>query len=112
MRTAKSKGEMMTEEEKATPKEYLKNENGAIQCTKLKEVIDETKAVLYFLSDTASTTIIGFHFPKPFLIGTSNFLSARKTRENILFCCERASFSDANALLRKYRDDLFQYLYF
>lgn len=102
----------MVDKQKISDKEYLKDENGNIQFNELREVIDETKTVLEFLSDTASMTILSFHFPKMFCIGTSNFLSAIKTLENILFCSERAAFSDANVLLRKYRDDLFQYLYF
>lgn len=37
--------------------------------------------------------------------------SATKTMESIRYCCLNANFADAYALLRKYRDDLFYYLY-
>ena len=37
--------------------------------------------------------------------------SAELTLGNIYNCCEYACFSDANTLVRKYRDDLFFYLY-
>ena len=37
--------------------------------------------------------------------------SIELTLSNIHLCCEHACFADANTLLRKYRDDLFFYLY-
>ena len=37
--------------------------------------------------------------------------STHKTLLSIRLCCEHGNFSDANILLRKYRDDLFFYLY-
>lgn len=37
--------------------------------------------------------------------------SVKLTAGNIISCCESACIADANALLRKYRDDLFFYLY-
>lgn len=37
--------------------------------------------------------------------------SATRTMESIRFCCMNANFADAYSLLRKYRDDLFYYLY-
>ena len=37
--------------------------------------------------------------------------SSSQTLESIKLCCNRGNFSDAYLLLRKYRDDLFYYLY-
>lgn len=37
--------------------------------------------------------------------------SATRTLESIRFCCLNANFADAYSLLRKYRDDLFYYVY-
>lgn len=37
--------------------------------------------------------------------------SATRTMESIRYCCLNANFADAYSLLRKYRDDLFYYLY-
>lgn len=38
-------------------------------------------------------------------------ISLESTMGNIISCCESASIADANSLLRKYRDDIFFYLY-
>ena len=38
-------------------------------------------------------------------------VSAELTLSNIISCCENGSIADANTLLRKYRDDIFFYLY-
>ncbi len=37
--------------------------------------------------------------------------SATKTMESIRYCCMNANFADAYSLLRKFRDDLFYYVY-
>ena len=37
--------------------------------------------------------------------------SATRTMESIRFCCMNANFADAYSLLRKYRDDVFYYVY-
>ena len=37
--------------------------------------------------------------------------SATRTMESIRYCCMNANFADAYTLLRKYRDDLFYYIY-
>lgn len=46
-----------------------------------------------------------------FYFDTTLIESASKTLENIKHCCSIGSFSDANTLIRKLRDDLIQYLY-
>lgn len=42
---------------------------------------------------------------------SSVMISLELTMGNIIACCESACIADANTLLRKYRDDLFFYLY-
>lgn len=37
--------------------------------------------------------------------------SATRTMESIRYCCMNANFADAYSLLRKFRDDLFYYVY-
>lgn len=37
--------------------------------------------------------------------------SATRTIESIRYCCQNANFADVYSLLRKYRDDLFYYVY-
>jgi len=46
-----------------------------------------------------------------YLINGDNIRSAIGTLDSILTCCRQGHFADANLLVRKYRDDLFQYLY-
>lgn len=46
-----------------------------------------------------------------FIFDTSLLRSASKTLQSIKQCSSIGSFSDANTLVRKFRDDLFQYLY-
>jgi len=46
-----------------------------------------------------------------FYFDTTLIESASKTLENIKHCCSIGSFSDANTLIRKLRDDLIQYVY-
>lgn len=57
-------------------------------------------------------------FGRDFVFNTSVFFSLNSvatslelTMGNIIVCCESACIADANTLLRKYRDDLFFYLY-
>ena len=57
-------------------------------------------------------------FGRDFVFGTSVFFSLENvltslelTLGSVIVCCESACIADANTLLRKYRDDLFFYLY-
>lgn len=91
----------------------MKDKTDMLQCEDLTEIINDTKTMLDFLTDNTSFSyaVMNFNYI-PFDIGSANLLCAMKTLDNILFCCKNCSFSDANVLLRKYRDDIFQYLYF
>lgn len=44
-------------------------------------------------------------------LGTTLIDSVSQTLQSIRFCCSIGSFSDANTLIRKLRDDLIQYVY-
>lgn len=48
---------------------------------------------------------------KSFLLTPSLISSSAKTLHSIKLCCSIGSFSDANTLIRKFRDDLIQYAY-
>lgn len=98
--------------ENETNREYLKDKSNLLLCGNLGQIIKDTKEILNFISDNASFALIMNINYKTFEIGAANLISCMKTLDNILFCCENCSFSDANVLLRKYRDDMFQYLYF
>ncbi len=56
--------------------------------------------------------MISFMTPnKIYFLNTSLIESAEQTLRSIKFCCTIGSFSDANTLVRKLRDDLIQYVY-
>jgi len=46
-----------------------------------------------------------------FILDTTLIDSSSQTLQSIKFCCSIGSFSDANTLIRKLRDDLIQYIY-
>ncbi len=55
---------------------------------------------------------ISFHVElKSYYLGTDLIESSEQTLRSIKACCAIGSFSDANTLIRKLRDDLIQYLY-
>ncbi len=78
-----------------------------------KEVISELHKIEHFISN------LGFlSFGQTFICCGSYVFSLQKvmasvelTIGSIISCCESACVADANTLLRKYRDDLFFYLY-
>jgi len=83
------------------------------QDTKCQLLIDEIKAIEEFVSSfgylqSDSNLILckTWPFSLQALITSVEF-----TTGNIIMCCEHACIADANTLLRKYRDDLFFYLY-
>ena len=61
---------------------------------------------------SCSGRIISFFTDKQnFLFDTSLIVSSSQTLSSIKQCCSIGSFSDANTLIRKLRDDLIQYVY-
>lgn len=47
----------------------------------------------------------------PYILSCETMMSICKTLETIDFCCYRNAYSDAYTLIRKFRDDLMQYLF-
>lgn len=45
------------------------------------------------------------------MLSGETMMSICRTLETIDFCCNREAYSDAYTLIRKYRDDLMQYLF-
>lgn len=79
-------------------------------CTKL---IEEIKAIKAFIDNLGNLV-----FARDFIICKNyNFslqtilTSAQLTIGSIISCCNNGYIADANLLLRKYRDDMFFYLY-
>lgn len=78
-----------------------------------QQLINELRNIEEFLRDFGFLT-----FGRDFVFGTSVFFSLGNvitslelTLGSVIVCCESACIADANTLLRKYRDDLFFYLY-
>lgn len=78
-----------------------------------QQLINELRDIEKFLRDFGFLT-----FGRDFVFGTSVFFSLDSvitslelTLGSVIVCCESACIADANTLLRKYRDDLFFYLY-
>lgn len=89
------------------------NETEMASNTKGKAVLCDLRKIEKFLSD------FGFlSFGRDFVLCENNVFSLQRvmtsaelTAGSIISCCESACLADANTLLRKYRDDLFFYLY-
>lgn len=78
-----------------------------------QQLIMELRNIEEFLGDFGFLT-----FGRDFVFGTSvcfslgNVITSLElTLGSVIACCESACIADANTLLRKYRDDLFFYLY-
>lgn len=72
--------------------------------------IDFFSSLSYLINDCGhSITYISNN--KVYFLNTLLIDSSVKTLINIEFCCSNGSFSDANALVRKFRDDLMLFLY-
>ncbi|MBC3797373.1 hypothetical protein [Acetobacterium tundrae] len=94
--------------------EFRINQNTALNNNYIKDlinIISETQIFmvdLSYLSFGRDFTFIRFDK----IIPTNLILdSTTRTLESIKKCCENTNFADAYTLLRKYRDDLFYYLY-
>ncbi len=78
-----------------------------------QQLIKNLREIEQFLGDFGFLT-----FGRDFVLGASALFSLNRiitslelTIGSIIACCECACIADANTLLRKYRDDLFFYLY-
>lgn len=81
--------------------------------SKYQQFINELRKIEEFLRDFGFLT-----FGRDIVFGPSVFFSLNNiitslelTLGSVVVCCESACIADANTLLRKYRDDLFFYLY-
>lgn len=75
--------------------------------------ITRLKKIELFLADFSFLNFgRDFVFYPKWVLSVQNIaVSLELTMGNIISCCESGCIADANALLRKYRDDLFFYLY-
>lgn len=78
----------------------------------IKDVYNDTHYLLEALGDkTFSMPDILIDRQRFFFISAGFFESIDNTLKSILVCCKMGNFTDANVLLRKYRDSLFQWLF-
>lgn len=81
-----------------------------VKFTSLLEEIKYNKEFVYNLDELNYCKVVKLDLDNPFF--TSIILnSARLTLHSIQLCCENCNLADAHTLIRKYRDDLFFYLY-
>lgn len=80
---------------------------------KIKSYIDEIKKVIKLIDEYGALS-----FGRDFVLVGRNCFSLQKiiisvelTLSNLCVCCENGCISDANILMRKYRDDMFFYLF-
>ena len=77
-----------------------------------KETLDEMSDLLDIISDNVSQQIqMEWIGNKTYLIQGQTLEAAQHTLSSIWWCCKHACFSDAYTLVRKFRDDLVQYLF-
>ena len=78
----------------------------------LKQTLNDMSELLDFISDNASQQLkIELKDTKSFIIQGIALEASINTLSSIGICAERACFSDAFVLARKFRDDLIQYLF-
>ena len=98
-------------------KDYVKKTNQITDVEKYKTFEIEFDNNIEFLKNftdlvSYSGRIISFiSTEKVHTVNTTLLESSIQTLKSIKLCCSIGSFSDANSLIRKLRDDLFQYLY-
>lgn len=68
--------------------------------------------IFFCLSDTTISSIeLSYGKKGAYVLACETMMSICKTLETIDFCCHRNAYSDAYTLIRKFRDDLMQYLF-
>lgn len=83
-----------------------------ISFNEFNKVIDKTSDLLDFLGDSATQSpIINTISNKTYILNAEFLFATSNTLNSITACCRIGCFADANMLIRKYRDDLFLYLY-
>jgi len=82
-----------------------------------QQAINELRRIEKFLGDLGFLTygrdlVFGTFNQNMFCFSLNNLMTSLElTMGSVIACCESACIADANTLLRKYRDDLFFYLY-
>lgn len=82
-----------------------------------QKIINNLRGIEKFLGDFGLLTfgrdfVFGVSDQSPIFFSLNNVMTSLElTIGNVIACCESACIADANTLLRKYRDDLFFYLY-
>lgn len=93
------------------------NARSVEQNSECQQVIDKLREIEKFLERFGFLTfgrdfVFGTSDQKKIFFSPSNIMTSLElTMGSIIACCEGACIADANTLLRKYRDDLFFYLY-
>lgn len=76
------------------------------------QAIEDIWHIFFCLSDTTFSSIeLSYGEKGHYGISCETMMSVLSTLETIDFCCYRSAYSDAYTLIRKYRDDLMQYLF-
>lgn len=75
----------------------------------MEEFIDLFASLDYLIGGRNCSVF--FSKGKTYIFGTQLLQSAKMTLLSIMKCCDFGNVSDANTLIRKYRDDIFFYLY-
>lgn len=94
--------------------EFEKNRNKVKNNSDFTQLLDTLTEIRNFLNDLGYLAF-GRDMSVFRMTGAVNgnlvLDSATRTIESIRYCCINANFADAYSLLRKYRDDLFYYIY-
>ena len=74
--------------------------------------IENIRDIFLYLSDTTfSSSEVSYGRKGAYILSCQTMMSVCKTLETIDFCCFRNAYADAYTLIRKFRDDLMQYLF-
>jgi hypothetical protein len=93
-------------------KKEIKNITGMHCFLEFKKSIEISQAFLSSLSKQISDKpIICYSHTKAYILDDIFLVSTINTLNSITMCSSYGGFSDANVLIRKYRDDLFLYLF-
>lgn len=93
-------------------KKYYSDLSNVILFDEFDKGVKKNRDLLDFIGDKASNSpVISIANGKTHRLSAEFLISAEKTLQSISACCRLGSFSDANTLVRKYRDCLFLYLY-
>lgn len=91
--------------------EYMGNFTD-MNCKFYYHEIEDIWYIFFCLSDTTSSSIeLSYGKKGPYMLSCETMMSICKTLETIDFCCRRNAYSDGYTLIRKFRDDLMQYLF-